>query len=131
MLRSNPLLRLRVIAQQLKDRPKDVFAYEEHWGLTTRHLYASTSVRGITCVPEIHTRSHPRASFAPVACSAPRARNLWRSRRAEGALYGCRLPRSYKDWEDDECAEPFVWFWLVLVRIVQDALCYLHGFGES
>ena len=26
---------------------------------------------------------------------------------------------------------PFAWFWLVLVRIVQDALCHLHGFGQS
>ena len=26
---------LHVLVQQLKERPKDVFAYEEHWGLTT------------------------------------------------------------------------------------------------
>ena len=26
---------------------------------------------------------------------------------------------------------PFAWFWLVLARIVQDALCHLHGFGYA
>ena len=25
----------------------------------------------------------------------------------------------------------FAWFWLVVVRIVRDVLCPLHGFGES
>ena len=33
--------RLHVLVHHLKERPKDVFAYEEHWGQTTRHRFES------------------------------------------------------------------------------------------
>ena len=38
-------------------------------------------------------------------------------------VWGCRL--------HEGCLMSLAWFWLALARIVQDALCHLHGFGQS
>ena len=79
---------LHVLVQQLKERPKDVFAYEEHWGLTTRHRFVTPRAQGYTWRRRLetgHVAAGPRRRAGRDPAAGGHARRRGAPPRSEAA----------------------------------------------